>query len=302
MEILTYLFLCIVWGTTWVAIKISLIGLPPFLGAGIRFVVASLLLLGFIRLRKINLRLDRRLFLIVFSSAFLMYALDYGFIYWAEQHLTAGVTAIFFATFPLFTGIWSNFLFRNEKFNRLKFLGILVGFIGILIVFSDQLIATQFSQSVILASLAVITGAAGGAMSLVIVKKYLGRVNPIALSFHQMIWGVFFLLLFGFLFEDASTIQLNWQVVSAVLYLGAIGSALAFALYYWLLQKLSAITLSLIIYITPIVAVITDYFVLGEVVNLRTLLGMLVIFSGIALTQWEWKNLYLSRFRLKEDR
>lgn len=301
MEILTFLFLCIVWGTTWVAIKISLIGFPPFLGAGIRFVVASLLLLGFIRLRKINLYLDRRLFLIVFSSAFLMYALDYGFIYWAEQHLTAGVTAIFFATFPLFTGIWSNFLFRNEKFNRLKFLGILVGFVGILIVFSDQLIATQFSQSVILASLAIITGAAGGAMSVVIVKKYLGKVNPIALSFHQMIWGVFFLLLFGFLFEDVSAIQLNWQVVAAVFYLGAIGSAVAFALYYWLLQKLSAITLSLIIYITPIVAVITDYFVLGEVVNLRTLLGMLVIFSGIALTQWEWKNRYLQRFRVREE-
>jgi drug/metabolite transporter (DMT)-like permease len=291
MQIAVFLFLCLVWGTTWVAIKISLEGLPPFLGAALRFTIALVLLFVFIRIKGVSLRLDRKIFKYIFASAFLMYTLDYGLIYWGEQYLSAGVTAIFFATFPLFTGIWANFLFRNETFRWNKFLGLLMGFCGITIVFYDQLLVTEFSKTAILGTLSVITGAAGGAMAVVIVKKYLHGVNPISLSFHQMLQGVIFLIIFGLLLENPASIQLNSRVFLAACYLGAVGSALAFALYYWLLQQLSAITISLIIYITPIVALIVDYFVFGEIIHPRAILGMLVIFGGITLNQLEIKRL-----------
>ncbi len=287
LQLAVFLFLCVVWGTTWVGIKMTLEGFPPFLGAAARFAVAILALFAYTRWTGVSLRVKRRDFLAISVSAFLMYTLDYGLVYWGEQHLSAGVTSIFFATFPLFTGVWSNFLFRQEPFRWHKFSGLVLGFVGVVVVFYDQLLATQFSHLVVLATLAIISGAAGGAMAVIIVKKYLAHLHPISLSFHQMLQGIFFLGMFGILLEHSAAIHFNARVGLALLYLGLIGSALAFTLYYWLLQHMSPITLSLIIYITPLVALLVDYLVYREVVALRTVLGMLIIFAGITLTEAE---------------
>ncbi|MBN2366536.1 MAG: DMT family transporter [Calditrichaeota bacterium] len=291
MRIFTFLFLCFVWGTTWIGIKISLEGIPPFFGAAIRFTLALSLLFMFLKIRKISVKLEKADFWKVFLSAFLMYALDYGLIYWGEQYLSAGVTAIFFATFPIFTGLWATFLFKSEIFYRHKFIGLLLGLAGIIIVFIDQLSLTEFNRGVILGAGAIIIGAAGGAASVVLVKKYLGKINPVSLSFHQMLQGIIFLYFFAFLLEDFHQIQFTTRVVAAVFYLGVVGSALAFALYYWLLQKWSATNLSLIIYITPLVALIIDYLIFDEVIQAEALMGMLVIFAGIALMQMDRSRL-----------
>jgi drug/metabolite transporter (DMT)-like permease len=274
-----------VWGTTWIGIKISLEGLPPFLGASIRFSIALIFLAVFIRIKRISLRISKRLLGIISLSAFLMYTLDYGLIYWGEQYLSAGVTSIFFATFPLFTGISAIFLLKNEMFSWNKFIGLMLGLVGVAIVFLDQLLQTEFDRQVILGSFAIIMGAASGAMSVVLVKKYLSSINPVALSFYQMIQGIVFLYVIGFSLERSYDLQVNLRVGLAVVYLGAVGSALAFALYYWLLQKWSAVSLSVIVYIIPIVALIVDYLVLSEVIHPRAVLGMLVIFSGVAFVQ-----------------
>ena len=292
MPLLTFFFLCVVWGTTWIAIKISLEGLPPFLGASLRFTLALLLLGGYIFWKKIPIRMNKKDFWIVTSSAFLMYTLDYGLIYWGEQYLSAGVTSIFFATFPLFTGLWAIFLFRSEKFYWNKFLGLILALAGIAVVFFDQLLSTRFDRMVSWGIAAIILGAAGGAMSVVLVKKYLARINPVALSFHQMLQGVIFLFFFSFILESWNFSQLTPRVALAVCYLGMFGSALAFALYYWLLQQWSAITLSLIIYITPLVALLVDFLVFAEVIHLQAALGMLIIFSGIAFVQFTPQQLF----------
>ncbi len=293
MPLLACLFLCVVWGTTWIAIKISLEGLPPFLGVSLRVTLALLLLLGYIFWKRISLRLPKRDFLVIASSAFLMYTLDYGLIYWGEQYLSAGVTAIFFATFPLFTAIWATFLFRSERFSRPKFVGLLLALVGVTIVFLDQLISTRFDRQVLWAIVAIIIGAAGGAMSVVLIKKHLPKVHPVALSFHQMLQGVVILYGFSFILEPWNPLHINLRVFLAVIYLGAIGSALAFALYYWLLQKWSATTLALIIYITPLVALLVDYLTFGEVIHWQGVVGMVIIFSGISVVQF---HLPLRRF------
>ena len=299
VQFLTFAFLCTVWGTTWVAIKISLEGLPPFGGAALRFTIALVLLFLYAKLNKISLKMNRKIFVVVAFSAFLMYPIDYGLIYWGEQYLSAGVTAIFFATFPLFTGIWATFLFRNEKFHWNKFIGLTLAIVGIAIVFLDQLLITQFEQTVVMGTLAIILGAAGGSMSVVIIKKYLTGVNSVSLSFHQMLQGVIYLMFFSLVAENYSDFHPNLRVILAVIYLGLFGSAIAFALYYWLLQKVSAITLSLIIYITPIVAIVVDYFMFGQVIKIRAIIGMIIIFSGIAFVEMNIRrmNQYLKKLR-----
>jgi drug/metabolite transporter (DMT)-like permease len=243
--------------------------------------------------KRISLSVSKRHLGIISLSALLMYTLDYGLIYWGEQYLSAGVTSIFFATFPLFTGISAIFLLKNEKFSWNKFIGLILGLLGVSVVFLDQLLLTQFNHQVVLGSFAIIVGAASGAMSVVLVKKYLSAINPVALSFFQMMQGIIFLSLIGFILERTSEIQVNLRVAVAVIYLGAVGSALAFALYFWLLQKWSAVSLSVIVYIIPIVALFVDYLVLSELIHPRAILGMMIIFSGVAFVQLEskpWKR------------
>jgi drug/metabolite transporter (DMT)-like permease len=298
MQIAAFLFLCIIWGTTWIAIKISLEGFPPFTGASIRFAMALCFLYPYIRWNKVSLVINKNQIALLGLSALLMYVFDYGLIYWGEQHLSAGVTAIFFATYALFTALWANFVFRNERFRSNKLIGLLLGFAGIVVVFYDQLIITHFNSRVIAGSTAVVLGAGGGAMSIVIVKKYLTRISSAALAFNQMLIGFVFLVAIALIFEPKPTAVGSPKIWLAILYLGGVGSALAFGLYYWLLQQMSTITLSLIIYITPVVALIADFLYYGSVIHYRSVIGMVVIFLGIALTQSDaWHYLIWKRAR-----
>lgn len=282
--------LCLIWGTTWQAIKISLEGIPPFTGAGLRFVIASVFLLIIILFRRSSLYANKREIRLLLLVAVLTYFIDYGLIYWGEKYLSAGVTAVFFATFPLFTAIFTNFVFKNEHFNWIKYLGLLIGFSGITIVFLDQLLITSFNSKIILSSSGIIIAAISAAIATVIIKKHLTHINPFTLSLYQMAPGALFLLSFGCLSENLDAIQLSAKVVMAVFYLAVIGSAVTFVIYYHLLKHMSAITLSTIIYVTPIVALVADYLFFHEVPPIRTLLGAGLIFLGIWTTQMRKKG------------
>lgn len=284
-SIISLIFLCIVWGTTFHGIKISLQGIPPFWGATFRFIVASVIILLYMWIRKIKPVMNRKQFRMIVITGFLIYVIDYGFLYWGEIHLSGGVAAIFFSTFTLFTTFWANVVFRFEPFQWQKFWGIIGGFIGTVIVFMDQLIITHFNAMVILASLAVIISAAGGALSSVLIKKHLSDMDTYTLTLSQMIVGVVFLAQFGLVLERTGSIKISLPVALAVLYLGLIGSAIAFILYFKLLKQMSVVSLSLIIYITPLVALLIDFLFVGQRLEWRSVAGICVIFSGIWLSQ-----------------
>ena len=278
-------FLCLAWGINWVAIKISLEGLPPMFSASFRFFLAIIILFFYIKGKRISLKLTGRELRLILVTGVFMYLLDYGLIYWGEQYLSAGVTSIFFSTFALFTALFSNFVFRNEAFRWDKFAGLLVGFAGILVVFYDQLEITRFDLMVTLASGAIILSAVFAALATVIVKKYLSHMNPVPLSFYQTIMGTFFLALLSVMTENVQQIHLSMNVFLAVIYMGAVSSAIAFVVYYKLLKQMSAVSLSFIIYIIPIVALVADFVFYKQVLPIRSFVGMVIIFSGIWLSR-----------------
>jgi drug/metabolite transporter (DMT)-like permease len=283
-------FLCVVWGSTWIGIKISLEGFPPMLGASFRFVVGIIALLGYMKWQGISFKVTKKEFWFVAVTAFLVYVVDYGMIYWGEQYLSAGVTSIFFATFALFTALMSNFVFKNEPFNWPKFTGLMLGFAGILVVFYDQLAITQYNLKVMLASLAILIAALGAAMSLVIVKKFLPNIHTVTLTFHQLTMGTVFLLLLSVCTEMPLHLHINMRVISAIVYMGVVASAMAFVFYYRILQEMSAISLSFIIYVIPIVALLGDYLFFNEMLSIRAFIGMFVIFSGIWFSHYKKIN------------
>jgi drug/metabolite transporter (DMT)-like permease len=290
-------FLSFVWGTTWIAIKYSLLGFPPFLGAAARFAVAAVVLYWYALYQRTNMRINRRDFYYIFISSVLLYLLDYGLIYWGEQYINAGATAVLFATFPLFTGVVSNFVFRSESFQWQKYIGLVIGFLGIATVFYDQLVQTNFEGIVFFAALAIVLSALSAAISLVMVKKYLGHLPTVSLTLHQMIWGVLMLGCIGGLLGEHHTTQLLPESILAIVYMGVIASALAFVLYYHVLKEMSAITVSSIIYITPIVAIVIGWLLLDEAITETIVIGMLITFTGIFVAQLNEYRIYLKKSR-----
>jgi drug/metabolite transporter (DMT)-like permease len=281
-----FALLCIFWGTSWVAIKFSLNGLPPFLGASFRFLVAMAFLVAYARWRKRPLFPDPPLRRLALTTGLLVYVCNYGLIYWAELHLSAGTTALYFSTFPIFTSLLSNFLFRVERFQTFLYLGLLLAMSGVGVVFYDASNRDVASLTTLLATGAILISAASGAVSSLIVKTRLISISPVTLTFTQMAAGTGGLIGFGLLSGEAAHVSPNTQNLLAVVYLGVVSSAVAFVLYYWLLQRMSAVNLSLFVYITPLVAIASDWILLGQTLSPLTWGGAALVLLGILLSQW----------------
>ncbi|MFZ0430304.1 MAG: EamA family transporter [Acidobacteriota bacterium] len=301
MQILVFGLLCFVWGFSWVAIKLTLEGFPPFLGAGLRFLLAVPLLAGYAVWRGVPIRLPFSVVKIVFVTAVLTYAFDYGLIYWAEQHLSAGVTAILFATFPIFTGLFSRWLLPGERLGFGVFVGLLLGFLGVFVTYSDGLRVAASGEALTAATAAVVVGAAGGALATVLIKRDLGGLHPVSLTLWQMIFGSSGLIAFAVLVDDPPGAVPGWPALFGLLYLGVVASALAFTLYYWLLAHSRAVSVSTMIFVTPVVALIGDSIVFGGDITPRIVAGMLLVFGGIGVTEFPRYRGHFRRLRSRSN-
>src|SRR4249920_3902756 len=125
-----YALICLIWGSTWLAIKVGLVGVPPFLGAGLRFLLATVLIGTVLAIRGKRLRLTRDDQICVLSLGLLVFWLDYAAVYWAEFRISSGLTAILFSTMPLMTAVLSAYWTRSETLSGRKVVGILVGVLG----------------------------------------------------------------------------------------------------------------------------------------------------------------------------
>lgn len=286
MKLLAFLSLCLIWGTSWIGIKFALEGFPPFLGAAARFGLAVLFLFLYARANRVSLRIGREIYGLILLCAALNYAIDYGLIYWGEQYLSAGVTAIFFATFPLFTAVFSGFFLPRERLRWPIGFALAAGFAGVALTFYQEFVDTRFDSRVTWATAAVVVSAMAGALSNIVIKRRLGKVHPIPLSLHQMLWGVLMLAAVGVLRGETALLHPGMRAILATVYLGLVASALAFSLYYWLLQNMNVVRLSLIVYIFPVVALLVDWLVVGRSIALRTVAGMALIFTGIAFSEF----------------
>jgi drug/metabolite transporter (DMT)-like permease len=278
--LLVWLLLCIVWGTTWIFIKLGLADLPPISFAALRFTVACLILLPIIFLQKIEFPKGKKIWLIIFVTGILQFFFNYGLLFWGEQYITSGLAAVLQATIPAF-GLVLARIYVGEQITGLKIFSILLGLAGVAVIFREQL--SLNGQMAFLGSLAVVVGAFGAAYASVLTKAKGGGLNPASLVFGQMLIGSFPLWLVGFATEgDPFNFHWTWQAVICVLYLAIIGSIVAFWLYYWLLSKIDVTRAMMISFVTPLVAVFVGSF-FGEKLDIQTLLGGLLILLSVFL-------------------
>jgi len=275
-----WLTLCVVWSSTWLVIKIGLRDLPPISYAGIRFLVAIMVLFG-VSAGRVGL-LPRRAsdYLLLSFTGILMFGVNYGLLFWAELHVSSGLAAVLQATIPIFGMLFAHLMLPDEPLQLHKLLGALLAVGGVAII-CERLLGFNGLMA-LWGGIGIIFGAASAAFSNVLLKARAVQVAPAMIAAWQMIFGGVPLLLIGFIVEG-NPLKFHWTTVSifCLLYLAVIGSALTFLLLYWLLPRMTVARLQAISLITPPGAVALGWAVGGETFSLWSLLGACLVLAGV---------------------
>ena len=277
-----WLILCGIWGSTWLFIKLGLADLPPFTFAGIRFLLAFLILAALVTARRARWPRSGREWALIAVVGVLQFTLNYGLVFWGEQHISSGLAAVLQSTFPAFGLVIAHFYLPQERMTTGRVVGVLLGVCGVAVIFSDQL--SIAGSMALLGSVALVLSAFFGSYGNVLVKAYAGKIDPQALAAGQMVFGFVPLLAIGIATEgDPRRFHWTTMAVVSLLYLVVVGSVVAFALYYWLVRNMDVTNTMLIALVTPVVAVILGMIVLHERLNWRLLAGGACIISGLGM-------------------
>lgn len=279
---LVWLFLCGIWGSTWLFIKVGLNDLPPLSFAAIRFVIAVTILWVIVALRGLRVPRSGHDLLLLAATGVLGFTINYGLIFWGEQYISSGLAAVLQSTIPVFGLLFAHLHLPAERMTPKKVLGVILGVIGVGIIFSNQL---NLSGSRALAGcVAIVISAAGAAYSNVLIKAHGGKLEPTIIAAGQMTFGLIPVLLIGLVWEG-NPMNFRWSstAIVSVFYLAIVGSVIAFILYYWLVQHMDVTNTMLIALVTPVTAVILGMIVLREQLDWRTIAGGALVLSGIAL-------------------
>lgn len=275
--------LSLIWGSTWMAIKINLQAFPPFLSAGVRFLLAGLVLFVIMKVKKLSLPRDWRVLYpgVLFG---VLNGISYGMVYWGEQFISSSLTAISNGVLPFFSLIFA-WLLVGEEINRWKLAGLFTGFIGVLVIFGDNLSngGSTVGKYAVLGQLAVLTAAAVFAFSGAHAKKHHQLLDPLRVVTVQMLSSAAVLLVLAAIIEYRHPVGFSIPSLMAFFYLSLIGTALAFYLYNYLLQTVEVSRVGYISFITPVIAAFLGSWLMHEQLGLKVIAGMGFITGGMIL-------------------
>jgi drug/metabolite transporter (DMT)-like permease len=277
---IAWLTLCIVWSSTWLVIKVGLRDLPPISYAAIRFVIAVVVLLLLSAGRVRLLAESRADYILLGFTGVLMFAVNYGLLFWGELYVSSGLAAVLQATIPIFGMVFAHLMLPDEPIRLQKLAGSLLAVGGVAIICARLL---GFNGMLAFwGGLGIVFGAAGAAFSNVLLKARAIRLAPAMIAAWQMIFGTTPLLVTG-LIIDGNPLRFHWTGLSifCLFYLAVIGSALTFLLLYWLLPRMSVAKLQTVSLITPPGAVALGWAVGGETFSLWSLVGACFVLAGV---------------------
>ncbi|MEI6408870.1 MAG: EamA family transporter [Bacteroidota bacterium] len=275
--------ICIIWGTTYTAIKFAIRDFPPFLLVGIRQTFAGLLLLTMAYSQGKTAVPDRRYVLRQGLTGLATITGGNGFVSWALQYVSSGLSAVIGSMTPVFIVLINLAWKGTERINGYVISGVLLGFGGLGLIFSEgwrDFANPAYSWGIAGCFASCFTWSLGTVMS----KRFnRAEVSPIMNAGMQITAGGLGGLIMSLLFDPTHHINNTIQGWGAVVYLATIGSALAFTLYMFVLKHLSATVSSLYTYINPVVAILLGWVLLGEQLNWLEGAGMIVTIVGVWL-------------------
>ena len=282
MKILAWLILCLIWGTTWIFIKVGLTDLPPITFAAARFLLAVAILLPVIWIRRLPWPRSATEWKLIGLTGFLQFSLNYSSVFWAEQHITSGLAAVLQAMITVFGLLLAWIFLPSEKITPVKIFAVFLGVVGVAVIFIEQLRIE--SVMAFAGCVAIVAGAYAAAQASILVKARGSSLHPASLVCAQMICGLPAIIIYALVAEGNPThFNWTWKAIACVLYLTVLGTVAAFWLYYWLLSKIESTKAMMISLATPLIAVLIGAIFLGERLPPQSLIGGLLIISSVAL-------------------
>lgn len=280
---IAFTVMCLIFGTTFLAIKIGVeAGMPPFLSAGLRFLIAGALMFAWMRMKgKVSWSLLFRKEMLL-TGAGLTFG-TFATLYWAEQHVSSGVGAILSATGPLMIMLMQTALLRQKTSARM-IVGCLIGFSGVVLVVLPGVsfgAGSLFMWGCIAVLVGEVCYSAGALYSKKVIHQF-KEASPIAINAVQMMYGGLLLSLLSVGTESWNMSALDWvPAVSSVIYLTVIGSMVGHSLFYWIMSRTNPLFPATWLYISPPIAVGLGAVVYGEHVSWVTWIGVVLVVSGL---------------------
>ena len=279
----------IVWGTTYLGIRVAVESIPPWFITSIRQGIAALIVLGILIYKKQLSWIGWNNLKFQLIPSLLMIVIANGFTTIAEQSLPSGLTSIMSALSPVIIFI-GGILFGIEKPNLKGLIGVLLGFLGVVFIFRnglEDILDPNYKTGILFLSIAIMSWSAGTVYS----KKHTHKSNNIALNlFYQ--FSISSLIQFGLAFIFSSNTDVNtWSLrsISAVVYLAVFGSVLAFFCYYYALKRVSAVQVSILNYVNTIIAVFLGWLLLDEVITFDFIIATALIILGVFIINYKKK-------------
>ena len=282
--VLAFAAIYIIWGTTYLVIRIAIETVPPFFMAGTRFLLAGILLFTLLRLRGVPL--PRRLH---WRSAFIVGALlivgGSGLLTWSEQQVPSSTAALVVATVPLWIALFDWLIFKGPRPDKRVTLGLAFGFLGIaLLVGPGQILGTSgFS---LLALLVLLMSPILWSFGSLYSRQIALPDNPFMTTASELLAGGVLLLLAGLLTGEASQLDISavsTRSLAAMLYLMIFGSLIGFTSYIWLLQHVQATRVATYTYVNPVIAVFLGWLIAGETITPTTIAAIVIIVLAVVL-------------------
>ena len=249
-HILAYAVLCVIWGSTWLAIRITVANVPPIRAVALRFALAAALLAVFIGWKQLPMpRYSELRGLLALSVG--MMAIPYALIFWAEKRIPSSTTAVLFSSLPLFTALLTPFM-SADRVPRRAVYAMLFAIGGILVIFSSTLSA---SGEALLGGAAVLGAVVSSAWATLFAKRAVAQVHPVVSTAVQLGVGALFLLPASILFERGEHAQWTHSALGAMAFLILFGSVIAFSVYYWLLREIQPYQIATVQLVVPVVAI-----------------------------------------------
>lgn len=274
----------LVWGSTFLAIRIGVHEVPPLLLAAMRFLAAGLALFGWTMMRG-ECPPNRRQWMSVCLLALLLFVFDYGFLFWAEQRVPSGLAAVMMATIPVFMALAEILFLRTQRLTVRLSLALLVGIAGVVVLVSRSLNLTGTPIDGV-GAMALIAGAMSWAIASALTRKLPLPSSKVVSSGAQMLaGGVMLAVAAGALgefhrFHPQAVSMAAWL---SLLYLIVAGSIIGFTAYVWLIHHESPTRVGTYAYVNPVVAVVLGYFLAGEEMGMRTVVGTLCVLVSVVL-------------------
>lgn len=279
----------IVWGTTYLGIRVAVETMPPWYITSTRQALAALIVLSILLYKKQLAWIGWENFKLQAIASILMIVIANGFTTIAEQSLPSGLTSILSALSPLVVFLGSTTI-GLQKPSLKGFLGVIIGFLGVVFIFRDGLgdiLDPNYKTGVFFLSIAILTWSAGT----VYTKMHTHKSNNIALNlFYQFSIAAIIQYVLALIFSPNVDVSLwSTRSIVATLYLSVFGSVLAFFCYHYAIKRVSAVQVSILNYINTIIAVFLGWLLLDEVITFDFVIATVLIISGVFITNYKKK-------------